>query len=583
MSETTVNTAESVKRKTSKKLLIIIIAIVLVIAVAIGVLLPILLKKTDNKNVYAFYILDNEIHRTSLLNEPEQEKITQGLYDFEGEKLSALDGFAYTLGDMTHVFNDGIAMIYPKKITERGVELCYSAFKDGAEPVTLDTDVFSYFVSSDEKVIYYFKASDSKDKYTLYQHDLSSKTKIQDNVIEFYSSKDGTRLLYLTEDDTLYFKALNENAKKLSNNVDEFYNLNDVNTVFYLKEGILFKFISGESSRQIANDVYGIISAYDSGEIYYTKRSDNVINVIDYIEKDTDNEALYERLKTAKHSIFSYSLYYYNTDEILVSDMFIYDSLNDTYAKDAPVVAFNAYHPEKAEKVKLSSVNSYIEALTALDDAVSVTRYQDIQLAVKDKVISTDIDYAFNYFFSDDGSTFYYLDEISVGSSLDDTTGTLNKIQINDGAVSDKTKIDEKVFYAHLENGALVYEKNYNGKEFDLYVDSKLVDEGVNAYFIKYTDNKIAYLTDYDNDTNSGTLKLFDGNSSKEIAKNVFDFDFSFNGDVIYLFDYSLEDLKGTLSVYNGEAVKLNENVKLLMHVENKQYHDNTELYYNGR
>jgi hypothetical protein len=557
-----------------KWIVIAAIAVILIVAIVFACLF---LKGTNAEKItekYIFYLKENAIYSTAFSN-IQPQKLTDSLCDVTDKKITKIDDIARSLGAMTYVFNNSNAMFYAEKYTDNGVTLCYGAV-DGNKKTVIDEGISSYFINSEENLIYYLK-TEIDGSSTLYQHDFSVKTKIENNVDDFKASNDGKRIAYVTEGATLYFKQINEEAKKLSATVDSFYTANDLLTVYYLKDAVLYKFTPDDTSRQIANDVHQIINVYESGEIYYSKKSIKELAIIDYIENDLEpDNALYEELKERKYHFNAFALYYYKDTEVLVSDKYLIDTYNDAYAKKSPVFIFRAYELDGVKKIKLSSLRSSFYAYSELEDAVR-SSYK-LYLAIGGELVSTDIIYSINYCFSDDGASLYYINNLKAGTLLS-SKGTLNKVTISNKTVSAPQIIDEDVFFAWTENeSTLVYFKNYDEKNnfADLYVNGILAGEKVSLSRMQVTcDNRFIFISDFDQKTLCGTLKLFDGSNTAEIKNNVFDFAVTQTGDIAYLSNYDITGFKGTLNLFkNGASEVIDSDVLHILKTENTLYHD---------
>lgn len=127
-----------------------------------------------------------------------------------------------------------------------------------------------------------------------------------------------------------------------------------------------------------------------------------------------------------------------------------------------------------------------------------------------------------------------------------------------------------------LENGSLCYYKEVNNSSGELYVDGKRIDTNVLEWKWKFSTGYwsppppsktaveyceemglLLYFTDWDSHEWRGTLKVFNGETAKEIDKHVFDYRISDTGEIYYLRNFNKERLAGDLYVYNGEETKL--------------------------
>ena len=169
--------------------------------------------------------------------------------------------------------------------------------------------------------------------------------------------------------------------------------------------------------------------------------------------------------------------------------------------------------------------------------------------------------------FNDSGTSVYYFDNISDGY------GDLYHISISGGKVSKPELYDTEVkstSCSFISDNEFRYFKDLNNQGGDLYINKKYVDSDVyhsNLYRYSHL-NPAVYFTDWDEDTQSGTLNIYDGKNSVTIADDVYDLSGTPDGKLLYLYDYSLKNCTGELYQWsNGRSTKIDDDVVAIIPV----------------
>lgn len=91
-----------------------------------------------------------------------------------------------------------------------------------------------------------------------------------------------------------------------------------------------------------------------------------------------------------------------------------------------------------------------------------------------------------------------------------------------------------------------------------MYINKNKIDYDVYCYSVEiYSElDKIFYFTDWNDEKDYGTLKVYDGKEAMKIADDVHSFSVTPDGRVLYLYDYSLNYYKGELhECHSSKAV----------------------------
>ena len=572
------------------------------------------------ENNYALYLKDGEIFFTDLKKDSEAWQLTSRLDTDEvnDEDLAVAD---YQLGLSTYMSEDGKYIFFPDKVGDDndGFNLYYKEVaKPDMEAIKVDSDIRSYTVNASATLITYLKGEEGN----LYQYKIGedSKDKIASEVRGFEVYDDGKKIGYINFEKSIYLKYADKEKEKIASDVSTLEHVTeDFTTVYYIKDGALYKQIEGKDKVKVASDVYDVVKIYDSGEIYYLKCDAEEISLMDYVtddmkdadasisepnypdypnspsrpfswDYDTDAyeawKAECDRIETeyydacetyyAKQSRdelredlaeetleqSSYSLCFYNgTEEVVITDAFGYYS-NYTYASEAPVISYDAYNQSSLEKVKLSEVKNIYD----IEDMVEAALFSSYESYIAVKGTATVVEQkkeATNFIINSSGTVVYYIDDIPEEKNY----GELYRISINNGVVGKAEVYDSNVYEdnCYFENDTeLEYFKDYKDGKGELYINKNKIDYDVySRSVVEYSDlDKIFYFTDWNDEKNYGTLKVYDGKEATKIADDVHSFSVNPDGRVLYLYDYSLNYYKGELHEWsNGETRKIDDDV----------------------
>ena len=564
---------------------------------------------------YGVYIKDSEVFFTDTKNDAWQ--ISSRLVDDEDLKDEELAIYGSILGYYTNASSDGSIIFFPDKFngSDDGVNLYYRKTDNTeAEAIKIDSDVTVYTVNASATMVTYTKGTG--EDCNLYQYSIKDddKEKIASAVKSYVVSKDGSKILYITTDGTLFAKVSGEDKVKIASDITSLVNHSgDFTTVYYIKDEALYKQPVSGDREKIDSDIYKIIQAYESGEVYYAKRTtEEDLSLMDYVVDDMkavdDNapteypskprsynydtteeyekayaeyeeayEAYYAKanrdewrtsLAGKKLSDTTYSLCFYNGTEVTV----ITDTFSGFYSYTAgaekPVISYVAYDQENLEKETLSAViesNDISKFKEKVESALFSAYDRYITIGATATVMKQEN--ATGIRINESGTEIYYVDDIPDGKDA----GDLYKISVVENVVGTPELYDSEVYAKigyFLSDTQFLYFKDYKDGTGDLYLNKAKVDYDVSSNNLNYNENtnKLYYLIDWDNDKSYGVLKEYSNGESVKISDDVYSYAYVPDGKVLYLYDYSLKYYAGELHLWeNGESTKIDDDVIFLV------------------
>lgn len=606
------------QKKGSKKGLIIgLIAggasLMFIITLVIGALILF-----GGNSEHALYVKDGELFYSGLKNNDEPFQLSSDLFDndyFSNQNASDYIDASYALGNNTIISEDGSLIFYPAEINDDGAFSLYYRETDGdSSPAKIDSNVTMYAVNNKATLITYIKDGDD----SLYQYSLKDnvKEKIASDVSTFAASDDGSKLLIMSRENSIYFKESGEDKIKVVSEVESVYFMDiEAARLVFTKNGNLYEQTVGEERVTIASDVYRVVGAYDTGEIYYFIGEEQSVSLYDYVYDDMkehdsllaeperpeapsrwdyDNFEEYEKVyneyraalaeyeiayeeyteKQARDdlryslsdytiTVPSYSLCYYDGEEsnvIGTNTAVSYSSF--TESRVAPLVIFDTYSYAESDKTNLSQLVGKSIGEFARSVNEQLTGNTDTQIAVAGKVYTLDVGYAVDYTINDACDRVYFIEHTS------ENNGNLYYIDIeSDGSVSEPVLYDTDVtvdYMTFADDDVFIYFKNMSNKRGDFYINSEAIDFNVYMYNMRYNEEPgiLAYFTDWDDEKQMGTLKIYDGSEVITIAEDVNSCNLLDDGKVLYLYDYSTTYHKGELYEWDdGDKRKIDDDV----------------------
>ncbi len=609
------------KKIFSKKPFIIAGAVVaagIIITALVGIIVLIvsLVSGGGSKNNYALYIKDKEIMYTSLKKDAKPFQITDNFISSD----SSIDNediadASYAIGYYTYLSKDGKKLFYPDKLSDSddGFNLYYKTLKSDSKSVKIDSSIINYNVNDSADIVTYLK---DDDEGNLYQYNIKTDTKdkIASEVETFYVTDDGKKVVYINFDNEIYIKTAKKDKEKIVSDVEKLIKCNDkLTAVYFTKEDALYKYVEGKDKSKIVSEIYKVLTIYDSGELYYLKSNESTNSIMDFVNDDMkesdslitypimpdypyswnydtydeyeaaynayevaydeysaaldayydkmDRDDLRESLETYEFDLSTYSLYYFDgSTEKLVTDSFLYNS-SYNYAVDSPVIIYKSSDLSNFNKINLSEITSVYSVESQIQ--ISMSENSALNVAVKDKANNIEHNNSSYYVINDSGTAVYFLDNIPE----EERCGDLYKISIKNGKVGTPELYDTEVhdsYYRFITDKKIMYYKDVDNSKGDFYINKSLIDYDVTTYITLYDEDasNIYYLTDYNEEKEYGTLKVYSDGKSKKIHDDVYDFSLTPDGRVLYLIDYSLTNYKGELYEWSsGKSKKIDDDV----------------------
>lgn len=573
-----------------------------VAAIAAIVAVVLLFFGGGRNNNYVAYYKDGELFFNDFKNE--SVEVTSKLLDGDlltKEMLAGAD-FDY----MVKMSADGKTMFYPDKVDGKndGYTIYMRDVTDAeSEAVKISSDVSGYAINKKGDKILYLKDE------TVYIGSVEEPVKVASEAYPVaYNEKFDTIIYYEAEEvkktvkegDYEYEETIEERTyylwtdgekEKIANGeikqfriIDEYetYGYKKLSKVCYLKEDVLYVQTLGEEAEKIDSDVadYGIEAVYKSGDIYYTKKGDE-LKYVDYINNDNETEISDEQKKETFGE--TQDLYCYSDGEkTLIAENCAYTY----FAADEAVAVISTYKYDSIKKVKLSEMeDSYWGAYGAACDEIR-NQYYEIEatrsILADGALTEIDLDDVSETEMTEDGSTIYFFcvgwdeEKDDEGNVIDKTRkekGDVYVVTVKKGSVSAHEEYDSDVsaepgIYLNT-NDDLVYYKNYKSEDgktkADLFVAQEEIDSDVKPYSVTTLKNgAFVYYVDWNNDADKkcGTLKISKKGEATVIADDVHTFIATPANEILYLTEYSVEKSRGELYRYNnGKNEMIDEDV----------------------
>jgi len=489
--------------------------------------------------------------------------------------------------------------------------------------IEIDTDIAAQAISADGELVTYIKDS------ALYQSDCAGNAeKIHDQIqkggIDYGStvqiSDDGKLLCYLDAQNTLFLKQSGQPEEALGEQVSQFLLSEDSQTVYFMAGGTLCKKTVGEAVEQLADGVAEILKVYASGEVYYMCKDEYEIYLDKYIDYDLQENVsdLIDLLSPMTTSRTDYQLYYYDGTESqlfaettamlgatiysetapdpdgsvvfysLSGERFAYgDATYHQYnfADNAPVMVYEATHPERIKKVKLSQIQEKLRAGAGEDyvsgkigEALVATYDANIAIGATSTVfdevtVENEHDVLSKMYSAPDGTSLFYIKEQFENSWWEEGKGDLYQCQITDGVPQEAMFIDEIANVGTwlrddlilLQDGRISYYKNADAERRtgDLYIDKTFVDSHTETFGwtgMGRCEDSVYYMAN--RDENGGTLKFYANGETTTVAKNVKSFGDFTDGSILCFENYNEDSELGDLYLYkDGTATLVDETI----------------------
>lgn len=582
--------ADSKNKK--RKRFIIPVAIIAAVAVLLVVFWPTLssLFGRVGQQEHIFYIMDGQLKVSDLTGEDKSE-VTSELGD--GEYTTALNG--------TLLSEDGRYLYYQDRVEDDGTFTLYcrdlqadNSKTDSAIKIDSGIDDFtSISIPQDGKLVFYMKDGN------LYRHDHSEKIKVDGDVSDYRISSDGTRVVSMENDGTIYTIDNKENKEKIVTEATELvYVSDDAAAVSYISDGNLYNQTIGEERKKISEDVSGAFTA--NGKDFYISKEgeDTKLSFSNYFEDDVnDNENMEEPViedyqtqetitiddnfikdfldkngfnaqewendyNTRVAESNYYSLYYYSysvpytasfveyaIEELEVRGIYPYDIIGE-YIDEKPEYEGREIDIAETEDFQY---NVTITDQVAYDEAVAKFEGGDARNKLREQIASAELAIINAELYYYDGEQEKLLDQnVSALYTISENImiyGQLNFDKTRKVKMSELSQYTlDEVFsiYQNIvaDEGKYTVKAALNGTATEIDQNDAL------SFFIPTSENSIYYINNYNAEERTGTLQKIpvtagSFGASEVIAENVGKYGISGDGSVIYFTD--MKDNHGEL------------------------------------
>lgn len=598
------------KKKEKKKLPVIpIVAGVAVVAVvAAGV---IVVPKLFKKSSAPIYVKDNEIMSVS----------GKTPYEF-GNK--ACDTDYYNLGpfegrnfDIT-LSEDSKYLFYPVSSTDYQFDLYYRPYgKKKAESTKVAADISYYTVLKNNNVVY--KTGD--DKLYIWNMKKQEKDKVASDVQFFRISKDGNSIMWSQSDggeskcyiiDTALKK---DKTKILTYSGYICYTSDNFDQIVYTDDSNLYVLKNKEDKTKIKSDVgeVYVLEDGDKVDLFYGEQEDTELSLIDFVDDDMAKEDAHmtepdiadyqheeirqsfwgERTETVTDDAYYDDLdaYYQKMDRdymrenmkeytfgLSLSTFYHYDLKKDKEEKLAEnVTRYNRsnmndsvwYKVIDLENVNRAKFSTIVEqGMYAVADEVqnSLQELGEITVCANGTSISLDEDEKLTDFV-----LWGIADKEAYACVSDGSDRILYTIDVKSSSAKLKEVNDEVNQFEGFDENGFYYTVDESNGEGDLYYNTEKIASDVATGSLEVMENNhgAIFLQDRSKNNFEGTLVLYDGKKTKEIADDATGYVSNAAGNVAFLTDYNWKRYEGDMKIYkNGKIVDVDEDVTAILYFE---------------
>ncbi|CAM3908306.1 zinc ribbon domain-containing protein [Cohnella lubricantis] len=501
----------------------------------------------------------------------------------KGTKLAS--GVLFQYGSQFTIANNGKGIIYVKNYTvDEGGKLSYHDLKN---ETVIDSGVYDYWYSDDQSALYYTKQDDEETiLYFVTLQKPEDKTKVDSDIGYISDFDQDTAKIYYTKSDdkpsdtenssstmTLYSRELTQDRTKVLDGISFILSGIDNNEFYYTtetrKEVSLASLVDdplAQSDAAMKEPVYSDYQTvvqvpqtdYWTGETYY------------YDDIETDYDALYDAYdaydaKLARDDLrqslqgetiedISYNLNLFsNGQSTLIASDYLNSPFNDLSSK---LIVYNKNDRGSMNKLSLTDISSAEDVRAAYDETLSESGVTYMSLgAIPDIEFGDEDTASWNYAISADGKQLYVIESTDSKDELvsyDLGTGKPENRQVIDDEAASMTYIadaGQMYYYKDVNDsgaGELYSRKNGTSQKiaFDVQAGQTTI----------YSDqNVVLYMTDYDEDDETGTLNMYQDQKSTKIANDIGLYFFTYGSDLYYLNNYDSDDGNGDLIKYISE------------------------------
>jgi hypothetical protein len=474
-----------------------------------------------------------------------------------------------------------------------------------ADEEKIDSNVANFYISEDGKKLVY----QDMENNIYYKNGDKDEIKLDSNSEISYASESLDKVYYL-KNNSLYLSTGGEDGEKLLSDVTRVLNIYDTGEIYYLNttetQMLLSDFVNDDllaSDAALVEPMQPVYPYYedcrptlpepvepnysDYYDEYYWVDWDAYYADLDVYTQEINNynaewdrvyqaaleqydkdyaayEDAYEQynLKASRDEIRNAlgqnsitvtqnTLYYYDNEKATaITDKFS-DYSSITYLK--PGIVYQNLNTTELTKINMSEVTSFDDVNTYAQEAVNSSTEDYVALgSVTSAIKQTD---GRNYSFNASNTALYFLDNYDEENGY----GDLYEAQITGTSVGAPELYDKEVAdfqYFGDSDSVLYYKEKTENATAELYLNKKRVDFDVHMYNVTILDSKdkdsFCYVTDFDPDTETGTLKLYNGTEPVKIADDVYDYYAVDEKYMVYLKDYKSDNSYGDLYQYSG-------------------------------
>ncbi|WP_215700192.1 zinc ribbon domain-containing protein [Clostridium sp. MCC353] len=482
----------------------------------------------------------------------------------------------------------------------------------------IDSDVSSFKITDDNKVVY------KKGSSTVYIYDLKTdeKEKVGSNIYTYIVSEDGKTLLFITDENDMYYREIKPDAdkEKLDSDVQfSYFYTEDLNTLYYTKDTDIYCIKNLKDKEKVASDANLLGSYNDGAGIFYSETTDPVVTIDDIVIDDlaASDAAMQQPLKEnytkqeqswfgGTRTVTDYDRYNAAMDEYrekeardeirskLETEVSSYlGDAENIYAYDGTEheLVKNAVSPEDIgyydyiyytyswDEVTFPTMKmSEIESISDVTDFISKA-YNDIgkdgidgYLLIDGKALPFTYESDMNYVVDTETKTIFATSYTWDDETYGLTYHELFSMKYSDTGVEKAVSIDDDLGEDYVsrspEGGKMYYYKDYDSEKNQgtLYCDGQEIDEDVFCFYYDEDSKDTYYLKEKSKTNSSGTLCRYDGKKPVKLIDDVAFFAPADDQYVAAIVDYSSKRHKGDLklvSVKDGKKTKkIDEDVR---------------------
>lgn len=531
-------------------------------AVAVLLVVIILLSSitSGGKANYALYLKDGQLFYHDISGK-EGHQVTDDLTDGRDPDNYALRNLSNAISDSVYLTKDGKTLFYMDEVDGTGKLFCRSLTDFKKEPVQIASGVEEYAASGDGKDVFYLKNG------TIYHYDGKNQEKIAKNVEDFGISDNGD-VLYQNDDDVWYFISKGE-TEKLGSEIDICY-VTEKGVVYYQNNDKLYRKPFGKDKEKLVSHVSDVRGFLEDGTFYFTRKEE--MSIADFFQEDAEYEYWMKNLSEYQYTPF-YELYYFNgREEILLTAGCSGNSIR--YVNDSVWMFYTAYDLTAIPKLTYKQLEEMCNSEEYYYDSVSsVARVmldeafreaEGIYVDTKGQTSPIEAENIDRFVCCPDGKTVYLMCDVDEETA----TGTVYKMNVSGNKFGTPEKINEDVcsdegFYFAGEKH-FIYFKNVKNGEGEMFVNGvSAADDVCVRYYARYNEKKDAllFMTDYRDNTRTGTLCVYDGRKTETISDDVVSYLIGANGTVAFCYDYDMHKGEGVLAVYDGKVTQVSDDI----------------------